>query len=71
MTTYTPEEWVVKLGRLASPEGTPPEEIMANHILSELGGYRQNSVARKDDIKQLFNAMEAFARLTIQYRVQP
>jgi hypothetical protein len=70
-TTHNIDTWKTILGELASPEGQHMEDIMANRIIGDLIGYRHNSSFRKHDVRQLANALQAYARLLHEHGVTP
>lgn len=60
MEPRTVAQWKQLLERLPSPEGTPPEQVVANRVLGDLVGYRHASRYRKRDFEELANAMTAW-----------
>ncbi len=56
-------EWMEILKRVPAPNDQLVEEVISNRILSDVKGYRQNSIHRIDDAKNLGNALEAYHQI--------
>ena len=71
MISHSVETWIEIFGKLPSPLTETAEFSMANRIIGDLVGYRHTSKHRQEDVKNLANAMIAYARLLQQHNVTP
>ena len=81
MDPHTIEQWMTILGRLPAPTGRTVEEIMAERILGDILGYqhpsggantyRRRSLIKDRDVKELANALTAYAKMLAEYGVKP
>jgi hypothetical protein len=63
------EQWVEILAALPAPHSA--ELAVAERVLGDLAGYRQNSRWRADDAEQIAAAMQAYARLCFDAGFRP
>lgn len=64
----TIKNWIEVFTKLPAPNSA--EEAIALRILGDLTGYRDNSSHKSDDVKQLVNAIQAYAYLLQENNVK-
>lgn len=65
---YTSEQWREVFSRLPAPQSA--ELAIANRLISDLLGYRKNSIYREIDAENLATALVAYAQLLQEHGVK-
>lgn len=72
MDERTIEQWTQVFEKLPAGDiSIPPEQYVANRIIGDLVGYRHASKDRQRDVRELANAITAYAKLLDQHGVKP